>query len=74
METKNFNQQNGGKSSKRLGGAGGGGGPSNKHHNLSVQAAPPQHGLTSKIKKLVSHKQIETNIKRNSKHSKQKLS
>lgn len=55
VDTRSFN--NGKASSKRLGGG-------SKHHNLSVQAAPPQHGLTSKIKKLVSHKQIETNIKR----------
>ena len=50
----------------------------NKHHNLSVQASVPQgqqqHHMTSKIKKLVSHKQIDTNIKRSQKYSKQKLS
>ena len=32
------------------------------------------HHMTSKIKKLVSHKQIDTNIKRSTKFSKQKLS
>ena len=40
----------------------------NKHHNLSQHAATTQmgqnqnHHMTSKIKKLVSHKQIDTNL------------
>ena len=42
----------------------------NRHHNLSVQTAsqaqPPHHN-TSKLKKLVSHKEIETDKRRQSK-------